>query len=171
MKPLALLLSLCLCLPAAAQQTPGFDCEASEKHRQFDFWVGDWAVTDKAGKILYGRNRITKRENGCMLLEEYDTGQGFSGSSINYYNPSDGKWHQQWVDNGNSIIRTSGELKKGSMVMRGKIFYLESFRTAKFRGKWTPLDDGRVRQLFEEKDSQGDWQVWFDGYYQRIPAD
>ena len=160
---------LCLLLPlaAAAQQPKSFDCENSPSHRQFDFWLGNWEVTDKAGEKLYGRNAISKREKGCMLLEEYETGRGFSGSSINFYNPSNGRWHQHWVDNGTSIIQTEGGIEEGSMVMRGTIYYLATKRTARFRGKWTPLEDGRVRQFFEEKDGQGKWQTWFDGYYRR----
>ena len=36
-----------------------------------------------------------------------------------------------------------------------------------FRGRWTPLEDGRVRQLFQQQDDEGVWQTWFDGYYSR----
>ena len=158
-------------LPASAQKPKPYNCEEPPQHRQFDFWLGTWKVTDKAGEQAYGRNTISKRENGCLLLEEYQTGKGFSGSSINFYNPSDSRWYQYWVDNGTSIIQTSGGLKNGSMVMRGKIYYLQSGRTAKFRAKWTPLEDGRVRQFFEEKDSQGKWQPWFDGYYRKYEAE
>ncbi len=167
MKRSSLVLLLCLALPAAAQQPKPYDCESTAPHRQFDFWLGSWEVVDEKGEQHYGKNRISKRENGCLLLEEYTTGKGFSGSSINYFNPSDGQWHQHWVDNGTSIIHTSGGIEAGSMVMRGTIYYLAADRTADFRGKWTPLADGRVRQFFEEKDDRGKWQVWFDGYYRR----
>ena len=168
MKRLLSLLLAILALPAAAQPPRAYDCETTAAHRQFDFWVGTWEVADETGKKIYGRNTISKREKGCLLLEEYTTGKGFSGSSLNYYDPSDGLWHQHWVDNGSSIIHTSGGIEAGSMVMRGTIYYLASERKANFRGRWTPLDDGRVRQFFEEEDAQGDWQVWFDGYYRKL---
>ena len=168
MPRIALFLSLFLAWSAAAQQPQTYSCEEAPRHRQFDFWLGNWEVTDKAGEKVYGKNLISKRENGCLLLEEYTTGSGFSGTSMNFYNPSDGKWHQYWVDNGSSIIRTSGGMEKGSMVLRGTIYYLASKRTARFRGKWTPLEDGRVRQFFEERDSQEGWKTWFDGYYRRL---
>lgn len=32
---------------------------------------------------------------------------------------------------------------------------------------WKLLEDGRVRQFFEEQDEQGEWQVWFEGFYSR----
>lgn len=162
------LLLLALILPAAGQQPRAYDCETTAAHRQFDFWLGRWEVRDETGETIYGQNRISKREKGCLLLEEYTTDKGFSGSSINYYNPSDGKWHQHWVDNGSSIIQTSGGIEKGSMVMSGTIYYLAGKREAKFRGRWTPLEDGRVRQFFEEEDAQGNWQTWFDGYYRKL---
>jgi hypothetical protein len=162
--------TLCLLLPlaATAEQPASFDCENSPEHSKFDFWVGDWEVTNKPGDKVYGTNRISKREKGCLLLEEYETDHGFSGSSINFYHPANGKWHQHWIDNGTSIIQTEGGIELGSMVMQGTIYYLASKRSAPFRGRWTPLKDGRVRQFFEEQDDQGQWQTWFDGYYRRL---
>jgi hypothetical protein len=170
---LLLLLCALLSTATAAQPPERYDCESTAEHRQFDFWLGSWEVADKAGEKIYGQNRISKRENGCLLLEEYTTTSGFSGSSMNYYDPSDGKWHQHWVDNGSSIIHTAGGIENGSMVMRGTIYYLAGSRAAEFRGSWTPLEDGRVRQFFEEKDSSGQWKTWFDGYYRKVvpPAD
>lgn len=159
--------ALALALPALAQQPERYDCESTQEHRQFDFWLGNWEVTDQPGEKFYGRNTISKRENGCLLLEEYSTDKGFSGSSMNYYNPVTGRWYQHWVDNGTSVIQTEGGLVDGAMVMKGKIYYLGPGRTAAFRGTWTPLEDGRVRQFFEQQDDAGKWQTWFDGYYRR----
>ena len=35
-----------------------------------------------------------------------------------------------------------------------------------FRGTWTPLEDGVVRQHFEQSGDDGaTWTTWFDGYY------
>ncbi len=167
MRRLVLALGLLLALPAPAQNEKPYSCEETSEHRQFDFWVGNWKVTDKAGEKEFGHNSISQREKGCLLLEEWRSSRAHTGTSINYYNPSDSKWHQHWVDNGATIIHTSGGIEDSSMVMRGKIYYLQSSRTAEFRGRWTPLEDGRVRQFFEEKDSQDEWQTWFDGYYRR----
>ena len=37
-----------------------------------------------------------------------------------------------------------------------------------FRGTWTLLEDGRVRQFFEQSADQGkSWQAWFEGFYKR----
>ena len=154
-------------LPAMAQPPERYSCENTPEHRQFDFWVGTWEVTDKAGETVYGNNTISLRADGCMLLEEYASVKGFKGASINYYDPSNKQWHQHWVDNGTSIIQTSGGMQGESMIMEGRIYYLASGQEAPFRGTWTPLEDGRVRQFFEQKDDAGAWQTWFDGYYRR----
>jgi hypothetical protein len=37
-----------------------------------------------------------------------------------------------------------------------------------FRGLWTPLPDGRVRQFFEQSNDGGEtWVPWFEGFYTR----
>lgn len=36
-----------------------------------------------------------------------------------------------------------------------------------FRGRWSRLDDGRIRQFFEEKGEDGAWNAWFEGFYSR----
>jgi hypothetical protein len=108
-----LLIGLLLGMQAQAQGPKPIDCEASPERRQFDFWLGDWEVTDKAGETVYGHNTISKREKGCYLYEEWRSASGGSGSSMNYYDPSNGKWHQLWIDAGFSIIQTAGGIEDG----------------------------------------------------------
>ncbi len=156
-------------LPLAAQQKP-FDCAGSEPHRQFDFWLGNWEVHDPSGK-LQGFNQIRSVQNGCLLTEHWKSVSGGSGESMNYYDPGSGKWRQLWVDGGASIIDISGGMDDGSMVLTGTIQYLVGGRQADFRGRWTPLPDGRVRQFFEERDAEGNWQPWYDLYYSPLNQD
>ena len=163
--------TLLLCIAVAssgfAQEQKTYDCTMTEANRQFDFWIGHWQVTDKAGETTYGHNTISSREKGCLLLEEWRSARGSSGTSMNYYDPSNGQWHQHWVDSGSTIIHTAGGMKDGSMVMEGTIYYLAQEQKAPFRGTWTPMEDGRVRQFFEQQDDQGQWQPWFEGFYSR----
>jgi hypothetical protein len=38
--------------------------------------------------------------------------------------------------------------------------------SAPFRGLWTLLPDGRVRQFFEQYDKDSEsWAPWFEGFY------
>ena len=119
----------------------------------------------RSGKA--GTNSISAANSGCVLKEEWRNIQGFSGSSLNYYNVVSGKWVQNWVDS-QTVIDISGGLEGDSMVMTGTIYYHGTKREAAFRGTWTPLGDGRVRQFFEEKDAEGNWQTWFEGFYSRV---
>ncbi len=161
----ALILILFISLPAWSADN--YSCMQQSAHRQFDFWGRSWTVANREDDKTYGNNTITMEADGCLLTERWKSTGGGSGSSINYYNPEDGRWHQLWVDSGNSIIDIAGNLLEGSMVLTGNIYYLAEDRLANFRGSWTPLPDGSVRQFFEEQDAEGAWKPWFDGYYRR----
>jgi len=161
----ALLLSATL--PGHAKSKPPFDCSASGPHRAFDFWLGKWSVSDSSGKIQ-GQNEIRAIQNGCALEEQWVSASGGTGQSINYYHPGRNEWHQLWNDGGASIIDIRGSLREGVMRLEGTIYYLDKGVEKDFRGSWTPLQDGRVRQFFEERDENGEWQVWFEGFYSRV---
>lgn len=160
------LLLLSITLPGIAQSKPPFDCSSSTPHRAFDFWLGKWSVSDSSGQAQ-GQNEIRAVHNGCALEEQWVSVRGWTGQSINYYHPGRGEWHQLWTDGGASIIDIRGGLRDGAMVLEGTIFYLDKDVEKGFRGRWTPLEDGRVRQFFEEQDEAGEWQVWFEGFYIR----
>jgi len=60
-------------------------CDAPA-HRAFDFWIGEWQVRTPDGKVA-GTNRIDREYDGCVLHERYNTGRGYSGESLNAYDP------------------------------------------------------------------------------------
>ena len=146
--------------PAPAPR-PG--CDGAE-WREFDFWVGQWDVQLGDGTPA-GSNSIESTENGCLIVEHWRSVGGGTGTSINFRDPSSGKWRQQWVSPGAQIDITGG-IDDGSMVLDGYIVYVQGAVRRPFRGKWTPLEDGRVRQFFEEFDD-GAWKPWFEGFYGR----
>lgn len=48
------------------------------------------------------------------------------------------------------------------MVLEGHITYFGRGERRPFRGTWTPLPDGEVRQHLEERDpGTGEWRTWF----------
>lgn len=144
-----------------------YPCEASDKHRQFDFWVGTWDV-HMANGAQAGVNEITVLENGCVLEELWRSSNGGTGRSLNYYDANKDKWVQHWVSADGLIIDIEGGLEDGAMVMTGRSYYTASGRSADFRGRWSLLEDGRVRQYFEESSDGGKtWNPWFEGFYQR----
>jgi hypothetical protein len=148
--------------PSAAATPP---CAAGA-HREFDFWVGEWDVRDGEGKAA-GTNTITNEEKGCAIVEHWHSVQGGTGQSLNFYDPAAKQWNQVWISAG-TVLHMKGNFSDGSMRLEGPLQYLGQDKITILRGTWTPLPDGRVRQLFEESTDDGKtWAVWFDGYYTR----
>lgn len=153
------------CSAAAAQQPPS-GC-ATPEHRQFDFWVGDWTVTDSAGGTLYGTNLLTSEEAGCLLHEHWRGSQGGTGQSLNFYDGQRKHWEQVWVASGGNVLRLSGHFDGGSMVLEGD-GVSPAGSGIRNRIVWTPQPDGRVRQVWSTSADGGtSWQVGFDGWYRR----
>ena len=89
------LLALFMTSAATAYAAP--PCAAPE-YGQFDFWIGEWRVLKPDGTVA-GTNRIDREYGGCVLHERYQTAKGYSGESLNTYDPGRKRWHQTWVDN------------------------------------------------------------------------
>ena len=157
---------------AAEPETPtASPCEQDAGFREFDFWVGDWSVHDGEG-TLQGENTITREEQGCVLVERWQGAQGSTGMSINYLDKVTDEWVQIWHAAGGYQITIRGGLTGEGMLLRGTIHYIGSGQTAPFRGLWTPLPDGRVRQFFEQSnDDSKTWEPWFEGFYSRKSAE
>ncbi|MEJ2602199.1 MAG: hypothetical protein P8172_02725 [Gammaproteobacteria bacterium] len=143
-------------------------CAERPEFRQFDFWVGDWDVRDGDGNLV-GTNRISRRADDCVLLEEWTSGGGGSGISVNYFDTATGEWVQVWNGSGGTQLTIRGGLDPaGVMKLEGYLHYVGTGQTVRFRGAWTPLPDGRVRQYFEQSsDDAESWQPWFEGFYSR----
>jgi hypothetical protein len=141
---------------------------AAAAHRQFDFWVGQWEVRDPAGKVV-GHNRIEAAHGGCALIEHWTSVQGLTRTSVNIYDRDRRQWHQTWVDSGGGLLQLDGGRRGAAMVLVGDAFDADApGRTSRQRITWTPLADGRVRQLWESSsDGEKTWTVAFDGLYVR----
>lgn len=143
---------------------------AAAPYTDFDFWEGEWEVygqADKSGKLL-GTNSISKEQGGCLLTERWTGVSGSTGTSMNFYDGVKKQWVQHWVSPGGVSISYFGGLEKGSMALKGKIFYAtqQNNPIRDFKGTWTPLPNGSVRQFFEESTDGGKtWNPWFEGFY------
>ena len=166
-----LLGSLLVCVPAAlsGQQAPPLVCQTQEEFRQFDFWVGEWdVVVNDSTRSTAGTNSIQPLHNGCVLEENWTSAGGGTGSSMNFYDSTTGKWRQVWLAS-NYMIEVEGGLdESGSMVLEGELRNFVQKSVAPFRGTWTPIEDGVVRQFFEiQTPGTETWAPWFDGLYLR----
>ncbi len=161
-------LSLVIVTTVAAQQPPGPACGAPEQ-RQFDFWVGDWEVTDSAGATVYGTNHVALEEGRCLIHENWAGSRGGTGQSLNFFDPMTRRWEQVWVGSDGLVLQITGGLKNTSMVLEGDALGQGGKKTRQ-RASWTPQADGRVRQFWEQStDGGATWAVAFDGWYRRKP--
>ena len=137
-------------------------CDSPE-HRAFDFWLGEWQVHTPTGKFA-GVNRVTLEYGGCVVHEHYTTGRGYSGESLNTFDPGRRLWHQSWVDNSGTLLLLDGGMRDGRMVLEGETTTTDGKRT-RHRISWTPAADGSVRQHWESTNAEGKWETVFDGLY------
>ncbi len=155
----------------AQAPTPSFPCEDEPRFGEFDFWVGEWDVHTSDGTFA-GENVITREERGCVVVERWSGASGGTGMSINYLDRVSDEWVQVWNSAAGAQIAIRGGLTDDGMLLTGKIHYVGNGTTADFRGLWTLLDDGRVRQFFEQSTDGGEtWQPWFEGFYTRKASD
>lgn len=141
---------------------------ARAEHRQFDFWIGEWDVIGRTGNPA-GTNRIRAVHGGCALQEEWSGNGGFSGTSLNAFDASTGRWHQTWIGSDGVLLQLDGGMKDGSMELTGTTAGANGSKTL-HRIRWTPLGgpQPRVRQLWESSTDGGrTWSVAFDGTYSR----
>jgi hypothetical protein len=150
--------------PAQAGDAP---CTAAE-YRQFDFWFGSFEVRTADDKLA-GHNVIEPTLGGCAFTEQWTGAGGSQGRSLNFYDRSDGKWHQVWVDDHGRPLYLVGGFDGTSMVLQGETRGGDG-NVRMQRIAWTPLLDGRVRQHWESStDAGANWSTAFDGYYTRRP--
>ena len=166
---MAIVLGVLVGLVAVCSQTAASKPCGGPEYRQFDFWIGDWQVEGADGKLA-GSNRIEPIAGGCGLQETWTaatvggTGRGLNGHAID-----DGQLHQVWIGSGGLQMHLVGGLRDGRMVLEGRTID-RSRRLILQRITWTPHDDGRVRQVWEQSLDEGkSWKVGFVGMYSKKP--
>jgi hypothetical protein len=169
--PCVLLIVIISSSPVRAQQAVAAiganitaPCRASE-YRKFDFWVGDWDVRAPNGGPTVGHNLVTIEQQGCLLVEPWTSSTGGqTGTSFNYYDVRDKKWHQLYLDNsGNAgaFPAMAGDLVDGKMVL-----ITDETKSPVSRWTWYVLEPGKVRQMAERStDGEKTWSTVWDSVY------
>lgn len=136
---------------------------ADAGYRQFDFWLGRWSVRRPGGEPM-AVNEISRAAQGCAVQERYHTASGYTGASLNLYDPGNGGWTQLWVDNGGLVLHLAGGLDgQGRMVLSGERTSRDGSRV-RDRITWAPLPDGTVRQVWDgSRDGGKTWENAFTG--------
>ena len=135
-------------------------CSDAE-YSQFDFWVGEWRVTDPNGEFQ-GTNRIEKILDGCALQENWTGAQGTRGHSYNAFAKRRGIWHQTWVDSNGTVLLLDGGFQEGKMVLTGQTPSRDGKGIVLHEISWEEMADGRVRQIW--RISRDDGSTWIDAF-------
>ena len=139
-------------------------CAYTPEARQFDFWVGSWDVKTAQGDMA-GTNDIRLGAGQCVLVENWRNTQGWTGQSLNFYDADAKLWRQIWVDTNAGVTRFEGTFTEGQMRFHGERVAANG-QKAPVKMTFTPLSDGRVRQMGEVSNDGGKtWTVEYDLYY------
>lgn len=161
-----LLLATLILIPALliGQQPAPAGCVGPNQHA-FDYWVGEWVVADTTGRDI-AESSVTLLADGCALLEQWRPKGGQTGTSLNWFERSEMKWHQVWLSGSNPSVLFVGGTTDGTMRMTtlGKDHPGQWARMT-----WLRREHGVVRQVFENSSDGTNWQASFVGDYRRKP--
>lgn len=151
---------------SAISQTNDCAC-CTEQHQAFDFWIGEWQVTNPDG-TLAGNNTITKIQDNCILQENWVSAKGkYTGTSQNFYNNKTGQWEQLWIDNQGGTLHLKGNRTGNQMILQSDTLTNKEGNPYFHRITWTLNSDGSVRQLWETTTNNTEVVIAFDGLYKR----
>jgi hypothetical protein len=91
---------------------------------QLDFWIGEWKAEwkDSEGNVQTGSNTISKILGGCVVEENFSTGDNsFIGKSYSVYNTTKNIWEQTWVDNQGSYMDFTGGMNGENMILSRRV--------------------------------------------------
>jgi hypothetical protein len=141
-------------------------CVYRPESRSFDFWVGDWDVTN--GGAPAGESHVERILGDCVVFENWSGANGFTGKSFNFYDAAKKRWQQTWVDNVGGLMEFQGEAKDGNIYFAGESVPPGQTAPVRNRMAFFPKGPDEVRQLIEQsKDGGETWAVTFDGTYRR----
>lgn len=152
----------------AAAGAAGEFC-ALHEYRQFDFWLGNWAVRNGAKTIA--SSRIERGPGGCTIEEQYIQEDGYSGKSTSFYDAVLGQWRQTWVDAEGNIGEFAGSFRDGAMRFDGETHTRDGRRILR-RLTLSAESTDRVRQYSEASNDGGiTWHPHYDFLYFRRAGD
>jgi hypothetical protein len=156
--------------PKKTPEAAAAPSQCGPEARQFDFWLGEWSVTEPGGRHV-GDSSIQKILGGCVILENWTAGTTGAGKSFNTFDPVTKTWEQYWVEStGGHALYTHGVWSDPKLTFEGHNpgpKYEPSIQ----RFSFTRLDANNVRQLQEDSHDDGKtWTVTYDFHYTRKPA-
>ncbi len=149
-----------------AQDDSSCNC-CSDEHKAFDFWIGNWNVTNSNGGSAAGTSKISQEEGDCVIRENWTSASsGYTGTSLNFYNITTKQWEQLWIDNTGASLKLRGNRIGNQMILTSNPFTKDG-KSLTNKITWTKNDDGTVRQLWEILEGDEVINTAFDGLYKR----
>ena len=143
-------------------------CSVDPKARQFDFWIGEWDVSDTASKTPAGKSSIQLILGDCVIFENWSGLKGGNGKSFNVYNKDKGCWQQTWIDDKGGVVEfVDGVFKDGALQF---VTRPEKVAEGQRMRRLTFYDQGpsQVRQFSEiSMDAGKAWTPEYDLTYVR----
>ena len=132
-----------------------YPCSAEPHAHDFDFWIGEWDVFQTGGQFLVGHSVVQSIAGECAILENWTSSQAQTGTSINYYNPSTGKWEQDWMGSDGAPQRyLNGIYQDGIMHFTYEAVDAKGKKTTG-NFKFYQIDSNTVRQYQDVNNDDG----------------
>ncbi|WP_169976675.1 tetratricopeptide repeat protein [Tautonia rosea] len=90
---------------------------------ELDFWTGYWIARDPSSGRPRGHVSVQRVEGGHVYQEQWSEYSGHSGRGMLYFDPTDGLWCLDRVDNQGRIQRLRGEREGDALVLNGELIY------------------------------------------------
>ncbi len=150
----------------ASIRTARFPCMGDERHRAFDFWIGEWTVTQN-GQFA-GNSSVQPILGHCTIFEQWESAAGTFGKSFNYYDPGHDHWRQIWIGDSGSFIEFTGEARDGGIFYTAETIDPTDGSVTHHKFEFTVIGEDGVRQYWETSTDGGkSWQSIWDGRYER----
>jgi tetratricopeptide (TPR) repeat protein len=144
-----------------------FPCADDERHLAFDFWIGEWTVTQN-GQFA-GTSSVQPILGHCTIFEQWESANGTFGKSFNYYDPGHDHWRQIWIGDSGSFIEFTGEARNGGIFYTAETIDPADSSVTHHKFEFTVIEDGHVRQYWETSTDGGEtWQSIWDGRYEPL---
>jgi len=143
-----------------------FPCAVDERHSAFDFWIGEWTVTQN-GQFA-GTSSVQPILGHCTIFEQWESANGTFGKSFNYYDPGHDHWRQIWIEDSGSFIEFTGEARDGGIFFTAETVDPADGSVTRHKFEFTVIGEDGVRQYWETSADGGEsWQSIWDGRYER----
>ena len=132
-------------------------------YRDLDFLVGSWEFFTMDGKKIADQIYF-KKESGCLILEDWKTLWGETGTGMNFVDPETKKWRQVWMSPSYYIDYSGGLTESGKFVLEGKVYSNSTLERSAIRGIYSKQTDGSIIKEFLKYDiTTKEWKQFFIG--------